>query len=46
MQPIRNRLILTALGLALALPLAAQETTAPPAEPPAATGEPGKAPAS
>jgi invasion protein IalB len=36
MQPIRNRLILTALGLALALPLAAQETTAPPAEAPAA----------
>jgi invasion protein IalB len=40
MQPIRNRLILTALGLALALPLAAQETAAPPAEVPAAPAVP------
>ena len=51
MQPIRNRLILTALGLALAAPLAAQDAatpeTAPAAEAPAAEAPaaPAEAPA-
>jgi invasion protein IalB len=47
MQPFRNRLILTALGRALALPLAAQEAPAPaadaPAEAPAAPAAPAPA---
>jgi hypothetical protein len=38
MQPIRNRLVLAALGLTLAAPLAAQEN--PPAATPPAPGAP------
>ena len=45
MQPIRTRLVLAALGLALAAPLAAQDAAAPAADQPAAaapgTGGPG-----
>ena len=47
MQPIRNRLLATALGLALAAPLAAQEAPAPapaPAEAPAAAAPAAPAP--
>ncbi len=45
MQPIRNRLLMTALGLALAAPLAAQEAPAPAADAPAAETPAADAPA-
>ena len=44
MQPIRNRLILAALGLALAAPLAAQDATAPAADAPRRAGGTGARP--